>query len=543
MHSNRRWLGLLFISLSVALIIVDSTIVAVTMPPIVADLGLTSAEVQWVQESYTLMFASLLLAFGSLADRVGRRAMLITGLVVFAVASLGIVVSTTGLVMIAWRIVQGVGGAMILPATLSLLNATFTGRERGVAFAVWGATIGGMAAVGPLLGGWLATDFSWHWAFGINPPLVVAIIVGLVFTIRESRDAPRGGIDWGGAALAVVMSAAVVFGLIEGRNYGWWSVNEPFTIGDWTWPLGVSIIPFVFALGLVLIGVFVWRGLRRERAGRASLLNFGLFRIASFRNGNLVAALVSLGEFGLILSLPLWMQFVLGYDPLHAGFAMLSLAVGSFVSSGLVTTLQRRLSAVWIVRLGLALEIVGILVVALTIGVDTPWWWIALGLGVYGAGVGFATAQLTGTILVDVPRELSGQASGTQSTSRQVGSALGIAILGTILFGVTGANLQQALDDRGVPDTASRPVVAAVVDSAGGAIPSLGARDAQAQADARLAFAQGAQAAAFTAGGFLAIALVASSSLGSGRRRHDDPTEDDDEATPASPARPAASGT
>ena len=540
MQGNRRWFGLLFISLSVALIIVDSTIVAVTMPPIVRDLGLTSTEVQWVQESYTLMFASLLLAFGALADRVGRRAMLIAGLVVFAAASLGIVAASSGGVMIAWRIVQGVGGAMILPATLSLLNSTFTGRERSVAFAVWGATIGGMAALGPLLGGWLATSFTWHWAFGINPPLVILIVLGLLLTVRESRDAPREGIDWGGAVLTMVMSAAVVFGLIEGRTYGWWGVNTPFAIGDWTWPFDVSIIPVTFAVGAVLIAVFVVRGLRRQRAGRSSLLNFDLFRISSFRNGNIVAALVALGEFGIILSLPLWMQNVLGYDPLHAGFALLSLAVGSFVASGFVTPLQRRLAPVWIVRIGLLLEITGLLVVASTIAVDTPWWWIALGLGVYGVGVGFATAQLTGTILVDVPPQFSGQASGTQSTSRQVGSALGIAILGTILFGVTGATLQQSLDDRGVPQPASQPIVSAVVDSAGGAIPGLGAHDPAVQAAAEQAFADGAKAAAFTAAGFLGIALIASASLGSGRHREEEPDGASDADAAAQPAASAS---
>ena len=521
MQGNRRWFGLLFISLAVALIIVDSTIVAVTMPPIIHDLGLSSTEVQWVQESYTLMFASLLLVFGALADRLGRRAMLITGLIVFGLASLGIVVSTSGGWMIGWRIVQGIGGAMIMPATLSLVNSTFTGRERGIAFAVWGATIGGMAALGPLIGGWLATSFSWHWAFGINPPLAVAIVVGLLVTIRESREPGRGGLDWGGAVLAMAMSATVVFGLIEGRTYGWWLVNLPLAIGDWTWPFEVSVIPFVFALGATLVAWFIVRGRRRERAGRSSLLNFELFGIPSFRNGNLVAALVSLGEFGLILSLPLWMQNVLGYDPLHAGFAMVSLAAGSFVSSGLVTPLQKRLPAVWIVRLGLLLEIAGILVVAQAIATDTPWWWIAAGLGVYGTGVGFATAQLTGTILVDVPPALSGQASGTQSTSRQVGSALGIAILGTILFGVTGANLQQALDERGAPESVSAPIVTAVVDSAGGAIPQLGERDPGTQAAAAEAFTDGARAAAFTAAGLLGVALLASASLGSGRRDED----------------------
>ena len=179
-RTSLRWFGLVFISLAVALIIVDSTIVNVAVPAIVDELDLSSTQVQWVQEVYTLVFASLLLLFGSLADRFGRRRLLLIGVVLFAAASVGAAFAPTADLLIGARLVQGVGGAMMLPSTLSLLNATFRGRERGIAFAVWGSTIGGMAAVGPLLGGWLTTAFSWRWAFGINVPLGILIIIGVL---------------------------------------------------------------------------------------------------------------------------------------------------------------------------------------------------------------------------------------------------------------------------------------------------------------------------------------------------------------------------
>src|SRR6187397_2618262 len=185
--SRRRWAGLVFISVAVALIIVDSTIVNVAIPSIVDDLGITSSEVQWVQEAYTLVFASLLLVFGTLADRIGRRRMLLAGVVIFTLASVGAALASTGELLILARFVQGVGGALMLPTTLSLLNATFRGRERAIAFAVWGSTIGGMAAVGPLLGGWLTTEFSWRWAFGINLPPGIMIVGGVLLTVAESR--------------------------------------------------------------------------------------------------------------------------------------------------------------------------------------------------------------------------------------------------------------------------------------------------------------------------------------------------------------------
>ncbi|WP_442577191.1 MFS transporter [Microbacterium sp. F51-2R] len=517
--SRRRWAGLVFISVAVALIIVDSTIVNVAIPSIVDDLGISSTEVQWVQEAYTLVFASLLLVFGSLADRMGRRRMLIIGVAIFTLASIGAALAPTGTALILARFVQGVGGAMILPTTLSLLNATFRGRERGIAFAVWGSTIGGMAAVGPLLGGWLTTDFSWHWAFLINVPLGILIVVGVLMTIDESRgDGAR--VDVVGAVLSVVTMAALVFGLIEGRTYGWWLTDKPLTIGDWEWPFELSPIPIVFAIAALGVVAFVAWGLHRRRIGRSTVIAFGLFRIPSFRNGNIAAMIVSLGEFGLILALPLWLQFVLGFDALQTGFILLSLAVGSFVASGFAGALSGRFAPVWIVRVGIVAEIVGIVGVGFAIAPDASWGWLVPALFVYGFGVGLATAQLTGVVLVDVPVTEGGQASGTQSTARQLGAALGIAILGTILFSTTASVLAAKLDDRGLPAEQSDKVVSAVVDSAGGAIAGLEASpqtEPLAQ-DAKAAFSEGTRAATFAAAGFLVLGLAATLSLGSGRR-------------------------
>ncbi|WP_345800604.1 DHA2 family efflux MFS transporter permease subunit [Microbacterium sp. AZCO] len=521
--SRRRWAGLVFISVAVALIIVDSTIVNVAIPSIVDDLGITSTEVQWVQEAYTLVFASLLLVFGSIADRVGRRRMLLIGVVIFTLASVGAAMAPSGEALIAARFVQGVGGAMILPTTLSLLNATFRGRERGIAFAVWGSTIGGMAAVGPLLGGWLTTAFSWHWAFLINVPLGILIIVGVLLTVDESRgEAAR--VDAVGGLLSIVTMASLVFALIEGRTYGWWLTDEKLTIGDWEWPFELSPIPIAFAIAALGVVAFIAWGLHRRRIGRSTIIAFGLFRIPSFRNGNIAAMIVSLGEFGLILALPLWLQFVLGFDALQTGFILLSLAIGSFVASGFAGVFSGRVAPVWIVRAGIVAEIIGIVGVGFAIAPDASWVPLVPALFVYGFGVGLATAQLTGVVLVDVPVTEGGQASGTQSTARQLGAALGIAILGTILFSTTASVLTAKLDDRGLPAEQRDQVVSAVVDSAGGAIAGL-AESPQTEAladDAKAAFSEGTRYATFAAAGFLVLGLAATLSLGGGRRRDED---------------------
>jgi EmrB/QacA subfamily drug resistance transporter len=511
---RHRWIGLVFISIAVALIIVDSTIVNVAIPSVVDELGITSTQVQWVQESYTLVFAALLLVFGTLADRFGRRRILLAGVTIFALSSVIAALAPTGDLLIASRVVQGVGGAMILPSTLSLINATFRGRERGIAFAVWGSTIGGMAAVGPLLGGWLTTYFSWRWAFGINLPLGIIIVIGALLFVRASRADEPQRVDLVGAALSVVLFTALVFGLIEGRTYGWWLSDAPPEF----WTFEISPIPFAFALALLALVAFVLWGLHRQRAGTSTMIAFGLFGIPSFRNGNVAAMIVSLGEFGIILSLPLWLQNVLGYDALQTGFVLLALAGGSFIASGFAGAFSGRVSPVAVVRLGIAAEIVGLLIVALVIAVDTPWWAIAAGLAVYGFGVGLATAQLTGVVLADVPVTQSGQASGTQSTSRQIGSALGIAILGTILFSSLGTQLEDRLPST-IPDGVQTQIVDAVVDSAGSAIPGLDDRSPQAADAARQAFSEATRLSAYSAAGFLAVGLLATISLGSGGRK------------------------
>jgi EmrB/QacA subfamily drug resistance transporter len=504
-----RWIGLLTISLAVSLIIVDSTIINVAIPSIVDDLDITSTEVQWVQESYTLVFAALLLTFGTLADRIGRRRLLAIGVVIFVVSSVVAALANTGEALIASRVVQGIGGAIILPTTLSVLNATFQGKERGIAFAVWGSTIGGMAAVGPLLGGWLTEYFSWRWDFGINLPLGILILVGIGLVVQESRAEKPDPLDPVGALLSIVLFGSLVFGLIEGRTYGWWSSETPPEF----WTFGVSPIPFVFGLTvLALVGFIAW-GLARRRRGLPSMVAPDLFAIPSFRGGNVVALIVSLGEFGIILSLPLWLQNALGYGALGTGQVLLALAVGAFIASGLAGAFGARLPAVWVVRAGIALEVVGLVIIASVIAVDTPWWAICGGLVVYGLGVGFATAQLTGLILVDVPVARSGAASGTQSTARQVGSALGIAILGTVLFTALGSHLADKLPDS-IPAETRQQIVDAVVDSAGSAIPGLAQQSPEATEAAREAFSDATQLSAFTAAGFLTVGLLATVSLG-----------------------------
>ncbi|MEY4981524.1 MAG: hypothetical protein RL174_862 [Actinomycetota bacterium] len=531
--ARNRWSGLVFISMAISLVIIDGTIVNTIFPKVIEDLDLSSSQVQWVQEVYVLVFASLLLIWGAVADQHGRKRVLIIGIIGFTAASVWAGLATDGNSMILARLIQGIGGAMVLPTTLSLVNANFQGKERGIAFAIWGSTIGGMVAVGPVLGGWLATDFTWRLAFGINLPLGIAIIIGLLIFVPESKSPVAGkGLDIVGAALSAITFATLVFGLIEGRIYGWWAPNpdQPFTIGDFTWPTdGISVIPVSLAISVLGAVSFVLWDRYRQSQGKSVILDLKLFHIASFRNGSIAAGVISLGEFGILFAIPLWLQNVEGLTPISSGLVLLWLAGGAFLASGIGGALSGKIAPERAIQIGVALETIAVIGIAVVASTDSGWPILAPFLLMYGLGIGLATAQLTGVIMVDVPAENIGQASGSQSTVRQIGSALGIAVLGTVLFTATQTSLESRLADLNVPTAQSSQVVKVVVDSAGAAIPFLEDQLVEQQVPEKAAhdvviasgeaFTDGARAAATAAGLFLVLGFASTFSLGSRKKR------------------------
>ncbi len=471
---RKRWVALLFLALGVAMIILDATVVNVAIPTMVKDLGLSTTDAEWVNAIYSLLFASLLLLSGRLSDIVGRRLMFVLGVGGFGIASVLVAASDNAQALIGARALQGIAAAMILPASLSVLNAVYRGKDRAIAFAVWGATIGGMAAMGPLVGGWLTTNHSWHWAFLINVPIAIAVVIGVLLLVPETRDnQDRRGVDLPGMLLGTLGLASLVFGLIEGQNYGWLKPKKEFSAGGFTWPFdNISAPGVALLLAVVLLSLFVLVEARRRRAGQVVMVDLALFRIRTFANGNAVAALVSLGEFGLLFILPLFLQSVIGYSALETGVILLALALGSFIASGAGAGMARRMGPVPVLRLGMGLEVIGVLWIALVLSTSVTGWVMAPGLFVYGLGVGFATAQLTGVILSEVPVAESGMASAVQSTSRQVGAAIGTALLGAVL--VTGlGSIKGDLTDLGVPDQAATQVTEVVQQSAGTAVAAL----------------------------------------------------------------------
>ena len=473
-----RWLGLTMLSLGVAIVIVDATIVNVAIPQIIRDLGLSLADAEWVTTIYSLVFAALLVTLGRVGDLHGRRRLFLIGLVVFMGASMLAGLAPTGGLLIGARVLQGIGAAIILPSTLSSVNAIFRGRERAMAFGIWGAVIGGMAALGPLLGGWLTTDYSWRWAFYVNVPIGLVGLIGGWRFIPETRDEHDDRrLDIAGSVAVGAGMLGMVYGLIEGPRYGWWKVTATPAFGSWTWPFDLSPVLAGFAVGVVGLTVLTVIEQRRRQRTLPVVFDLGLFHYRGFRWGNLTSLVLALGEFGLVFVLPLFLQSVLGYTALRTGVILSALAVGAFIGGPAAAWFAHRFGPRRVVSLGMAIEAVAILWATSTLDPDMSTTVLFGPLFVYGIGVGLATAQLTNVILAEIPPRQSGQASGMRTTFRQVGSALGIAVLGTVIAaGLRTTTTERLAAIPALPEEGRVAIAEAVSRSAGQVLPQIEAR-------------------------------------------------------------------
>ena len=517
---RRQWIGLVVLAVGLSMIVIDGTIVGVALPTIITDLSLDLTDAQWVNSLYSVVFAALLLSTGRLGDRTGRRRVFMIGLVIFMAGSVMAAVSDSSTSLIWARVVQGIGGACILPGTLSTVNATFRGRSRAVAFGIWGAVISGAAALGPLLGGWLTTSFTWQWIFWINIPIGLAVLVGAALVVPETRSAEHArGVDVDGLLLSAIGLGALVFAVIEGSTLGWWRPLEDFTVLGLTWPATwpISIIPVLFAVAAASLWVFVLWERHRARVQRSAILDLTLFRIETFSWGNITAATIAVGEFAIVFVLPLFLVNALGLSEMGAGLILAAMALGAFVSGASARHLAARYGPPKVVLIGLTLEIVGVCAVILVVSATVSGWWIAALLVIYGAGLGLASAQLTSTVLHDVPVNASGQGSATQSTVRQVGAAVGAAVAGAALAVGLGRALPAALE--GVPGLTAQQateLAAATQSSAGATITALregGPAGALADPEAVVAalsqgFADGTRWALVAAVVFVALGLL-----------------------------------
>lgn len=466
----RHWAALAVLSLGLGVIVLDGTIVGVALPTIISDLGMDLADAQWVSSLYAVVIAALLLSTGSIADKFGRRRLFTVGLVVFVGGSVLAAVATGSGHLIGSRAIQGVGAAMIMPSTLSTVNVLFQGKARAAAFGVWGAVISGAAAVGPLAGGALTEYVSWRWIFLVNIPVGAVLLVAAYLVIPETKsDSEAPGADLLGVILSGLGFGALVFGVIEGPGVGWWKPTAPFSLFGFAWPESapVSIVPIVLTTSALLLTAFLFWENHRAKQRKAVVLDLKLFRLPTFTWGNVTAAMVAIGEFAILFVLPLFLINALGLATMTTGLILAAMALGAFFSGASARHLAARLGAPGVVVLGLGLEVFGIFFLAAILSPKGAGWMIAGPLVIYGLGLGLASAQLTGTVLRDVPLDQSGQASATQSTVRQIGAALGTAFAGAALAMTLMVSIPNALAAAGVGAQEAETIANATRMSAG----------------------------------------------------------------------------
>lgn len=468
--TRRQWLTLLVLSLGLAIVIIDGTIVNVAIPSIQREFNASFKQLEWVNSVYSLIFAAFIITWGRIGDQVGRKRIFIAGVTTFVVGSVLAGGSRTIEVLIAARAVQGFGAAMTSPSTLSIVSGTFTGRARGIAFGVWGAVAGAAAALGPLLGGWLTTNATWRWAFYINLPIGLIAIIGSLLVIQESREhRSKLSFDIPGIILVGLGIGSIVFGLIEGTTYGWWRVKEPLQLGAWTWPLTqLSVTPVAFALGFILIGLFVWWELRLQRRGGEPLFDFTLMKFRSFRFGLLTVSIVALGEFGLVFVLSIFLQTVLGLTAFQTGLVLLPFALTTLFVAPTAGILSSRIGPKWVVTSGMLVEAIAIFALSRALAPNATLPVLILILMVYGVGVGLAIAQLTSVVLSEVPFNRLGAGSGANNTIRQIGAAMGIAVIGAVLTTTLATSARTQLDaSNAVPSFVKTAIITGLEQSGG----------------------------------------------------------------------------
>ena len=408
---QHKWWTLGVVCVAVFMLLLDITIVNIALPDIQRDLHSSFSDLQWVVDAYALMLASVLLTSGSLADLLGRRRIFIAGVVIFTVASVGCGLSTTPLMLNLMRGVQGIGGAMMFATSLAIIAQAFPPRELGTAFGVYGATIGGATAIGPLAGGALTQGLGWQWIFFLNVPIGIFAVFGAVTRLAESRDEGGARIDVPGLVTFSGGLFLAIFALVRGNAEGWGS------------PLIVSLLIGAFLLLVAFVIV--------ERRTARPMLELELFRNRSFAGAAIVGWSLSAGMFAMFLYLTLYVQNVLGFSPLAAGVRFLPITVLSFFIAPIAGKLTNHIPVRALLGTGLVLTGIGLLLMS---GLDaaTKWTHLLPGFLLAGVGIGMVNPPLAETQVGVVEPQRSGMASGIGNTFRQVGTATGIAGLGAI---------------------------------------------------------------------------------------------------------------
>jgi EmrB/QacA subfamily drug resistance transporter len=411
-EENKKWWTLGAVAFGLFMIMLDNTVVNVALPSIQRDLGVQLSELEWVVSGYALTFAALMLIGGKLADAYGRRLIFVLGIAIFTLASLACGMASTGDTLIAARVAQGVGAALMNPATLSIIAVTFPPRQRGTAIGIWAGTAALALAIGPLIGGLLTEHASWNWIFFVNVPVGVLGIAASFLLIDESRDETHERLDLPGLFTSGLGLFALTYGLIEANNYGWGSVRI----------VGAFVVAAVSLAAFILL----------ERHRRAPMLDLTLFRNRTYVGANLVMLLVALAMFGVFFFVSLYMQNVLGYSAVEAGAAFLPMTILIILIAPQAGRLSDRYGSRGLMAGGMLL-LAAQLAYFSQLSSAATFWRLLPGLVIGGFGMAMTMTPSSAAAMRAVPVEKAGVGSAVLNACRQVGGSTGIALMGAIM--------------------------------------------------------------------------------------------------------------
>lgn len=493
---DRRWWILGVLCFSLLVIVLDNSILNVAIPTLQRDLSASNSELQWMVNSYTLVFAGLLLTAGSLGDRFGRKRALQFGFGLFGIGSVLAAISGSAGELITTRAFMGIGGAFIMPATLSIITNVFPSRDRAKAIGVWAATAGVGVALGPLIGGLLLEHFYWGSIFLVNIPIVAAGVVAGIFLIPESRDPAASRLDPGGAVLSIIALTALLYAVIEAPREGWTS----------------STILVAFGIGgVLLVAFFLW-----EARSAHPMLDLGFFRNARFSAASGAISVTFFAMFGSIFLLTQYLQLVLGFSPLETGVRLLAFAIPMMIFAPLSAKFVERLGAKVVVTTGLTLMALGLYLFAgldASSGSGAVVWRMAIA----AVGMALTMAPSTDSIMGSLPLAKAGIGSAMNDTTRQVGGAVGVAVIGSIFSSVYASKIVELFSGAGLPAQA----IDAAKESLGAALTF--ARNDQAIAGAaKDAFVEGFHSGLWVAAGAAAVGAFAVARFLPARARSED---------------------
>ncbi|GMR05810.1 MAG: MFS transporter [Gammaproteobacteria bacterium] len=463
----KKWMLLITLSMSMFIIVIDTTIMNVSISALIEDLDTSVGGIQAAIALYALVMAAFMLIGGKLADIIGKKRTFIAGVIIFGIGTfIASISQSLTMLIIGWSIIEGLGSALMMPNIQTLLRDKYDGSDRAFAYGIVSAVAAIGAAVGPIVGGFLTTYYTWRWAFRFEVVIVIAVVILTRYITADKRPATRPRFDILGALLSISGWSALVLGILLGQSYGFWYAKQPFIIGSLEIaPLGLSVVPMLMGLGLILIMLlFSWEQQLEEKGGG------GLFKPSLLKTPGLIPGFtvrfVQMGTMAAFLfTMPLLFQLSFEYTAMQTGQALIPFSIGLLVFAVLGARLSARYSARRIIQVGFLLVITGLLIIAGTIKPDAEPSDLATGV-VFGMGIGLIASQILNLILSSVSAEDTAEASGLNGTFEQLGNAIGVALVGTLMLGGLTASIENSINTSPtVPEQHKAAVVAATASS------------------------------------------------------------------------------